>query len=604
MMTDQPTFASGRPRYRSPLILILGCAATPALSLGLGPAIQQSSLGQPLHLVVPIIAAAGDEMSGDCFRLSTAPVDADGVPRIAQARIRLERTAAGAQLVVTTTRAVNEPVIRVALEAGCDSAVRRDYTLLLDPAPIEPPMMAAEAPRAIEPATAAAAASAVAPATAARPAAGSSRASQPSRSRPKTASAGMATRKPPRAGSRASNADRLRISGPARVTRPTVAPGAGEGDRASAEIKAQQELALALEAETVVLRQRVNELSGMIERMEQEMRAATAARLAAEEAANAAPPAIVARWWESNWPLIAAVLGMASLIAGGLLWRRRHPTLPPGEWPISGLPASRFESNVADAPPAGSFTHAGSDPEPVAPAAQGLPTGGTPRPRVAVGRIDVAQAVAVSELSHVTEEARVYLALDRPDRAIEVLRQHIDDHSTNVPAAWLMLLDLYRSGGREQEFRRLAEDFHLHFNVQAPQWETFAGHSPDNLGLEAFPHLIEQLAALWGTEDCRSFLERLLYDNRQGRRIGFSLDAYDDILTLRQLLEALLSDSDSHEEAKLRAAWAAAQGATAAAPVAAATAAPTAARKAPRLPMTLDLELDLDEVVPPRPPKS
>jgi hypothetical protein len=53
-----------------------------------------------------------------------------------------------------------------------------------------------------------------------------------------------------------------------------------------------------------------------------------------------------------------------------------------------------------------------------------------------------------------------------------------------------------------------------------------------------------------------------LFDNRQGRRTGFSLVAYDDILTLRQLNEHLLAmpvNHDLEEEAKLRAAWAAAQ---------------------------------------------
>ena len=36
-----------------------------------------------------------------------------------------------------------------------------------------------------------------------------------------------------------------------------------------------------------------------------------------------------------------------------------------------------------------------------------------------------------------------------------------------------MLLDLYHTSGRRQDFRRLAEEFHLHCNVQAPLWEDF-----------------------------------------------------------------------------------------------------------------------------------
>ena len=51
-----------------------------------------------------------------------------------------------------------------------------------------------------------------------------------------------------------------------------------------------------------------------------------------------------------------------------------------------------------------------------------------------------ASTVAVSELSHVTEEAGVYLAFNRVDRAIEVLEQHIKTSPGTLPAAWMMLL--------------------------------------------------------------------------------------------------------------------------------------------------------------------
>jgi hypothetical protein len=70
--------------------------------------------------------------------------------------------------------------------------------------------------------------------------------------------------------------------------------------------------------------------------------------------------------------------------------------------------------------------------------------------------------------AHVTEEAAVYLAFNRVDRAIDVLREHIGTQPRSLPAAWLMLLDLYRSNSREQEFGRLAQEFHQHFNSQAP----------------------------------------------------------------------------------------------------------------------------------------
>ena len=52
--------------------------------------------------------------------------------------------AAGTTLVVTNARPVNDPIVRITVQAGCESAVRREYTLFMDPPPIEAPLVAAE----------------------------------------------------------------------------------------------------------------------------------------------------------------------------------------------------------------------------------------------------------------------------------------------------------------------------------------------------------------------------------------------------------------------------------------------------------------------------
>ena len=145
----------------------------------------------------------------------------------------------------------------------------------------------------------------------------------------------------------------------------------------------------------------------------------------------------------------------------------------------------------------------------------------------------------MSELSHVTEEARVFTALGHNDRAIEVLQDHIRRLPRSMPAAWLMLLDLYHAVGNRSEFRKLAENFHAHFNVRAPLWEEFAGESSvRRRHRSAFPHITQQVVALWRQPECRAYLEGLLYDNREGRRNGFPLTTYSDILLLLQVLDA------------------------------------------------------------------
>jgi hypothetical protein len=192
----------------------------------------------------------------------------------------------------------------------------------------------------------------------------------------------------------------------------------------------------------------------------------------------------------------------------------------------------------------------------------------------------------VSEVSHVTEEAGVYLAFNRPDRAMEVLEEHIRTTPHSLPAAWLMLLDLYHKQGREAEFNELAQRFHAQFNAQQPSWEAYRQQLQNERGLEGFPHIVRHLVAGWNKPECRDYLDHLLRENRDGRRTGFSLAAYEDIVFLRQLAEVLVAGPDM----RMRPVTVA----PIARPVAAVSAVPAPGPKPKRAP-TLDLELALDE---------
>ncbi|MEO8567035.1 MAG: hypothetical protein ABI541_11685 [Betaproteobacteria bacterium] len=117
-----------------PITGALALLVTPcALALSLGDAAPQSSLGQPLRVVVPIDAAKAQSLTAACVRVIADTSGGNGPPRLLTGRVTIDRTAAGTQLLVTTARAVNDPVVRLAVQAGCDGTTRRDYVLLLDP---------------------------------------------------------------------------------------------------------------------------------------------------------------------------------------------------------------------------------------------------------------------------------------------------------------------------------------------------------------------------------------------------------------------------------------------------------------------------------------
>jgi hypothetical protein len=258
-------------------------------------------------------------------------------------------------------------------------------------------------------------------------------------------------------------------------------------------------------------------------------------------------------WWRANWPLLAAIIGLPLLLAAGLLWRRgRDVVIHIPEGRAAGSATRRETPSVAPSPPPLRNPPAGvANPESEIEIAPPPPK---KSPHRAPASGDAANALAVSELLHVTEEARVYVALGHPERAIEVLNEHIRELPRPMPAAWLMLLDLYHANGLRQEFRQLAEDFHVQCNVQTPLWEGFGSDELDDGGIETFPHILRHIVDLWRKPECREYLERLLHDNRESRRTGFPLAAYSDILLLLQVLDApavVDIDSDLAVEGKL-----------------------------------------------------
>jgi hypothetical protein len=98
--------------------------------VALGNIALQSSLGQPLRVVIPVALSTGESINTSCLKLVGNPNP--GAPQLLTGRVSLERNAANMRLIVTSPRAIDEPALRISLEAGCGNTVRRDYVLLLD----------------------------------------------------------------------------------------------------------------------------------------------------------------------------------------------------------------------------------------------------------------------------------------------------------------------------------------------------------------------------------------------------------------------------------------------------------------------------------------
>ncbi len=631
------------PSAASALIVALMTAgAIPAaFALSLGGEQVSSSLGQPLRMIIPLLGSTADSLDTRCYRVVT-PSRSDGLSVVTQARIELQTSTTPPQLVIRSSRPIDEPVIRLSIEAGCDAPIRRDYTILLDPPPVSAPEprvplaapppalpMAAERPATLPGPVAMSAADKAVIAgeraasrrvANAAPLASTAKSLAPAKvvSREKSPSA-TTLRDKSAVGSatvRQIQQDKLEVQGGApagpssaaeiaslsalAVPRLRIAsdlvfreqrgnpPGAAPVDELQEAVAKdrrarllaapiERDLAPRLEADLVVAQRRLAELQSQLAAAGMVTKADVPAAVL-NKAPVAATPAVLqssASDWQ-RWVWIPGLLLVVGLIAFLLRQRRNQAatqfaattsesTLHVGDEEITVVRTVAAGNEGRNQPNSSSFGGAMTLPVTSTATAAEVATLPLTRPassssepgpviarhaeREASDRLnnplfqlrDTESHVDVTELSQVTDEAQVYADLGRNDQAIELLRDHIDAQTGELssPAPWLMIFELYRRTNNRQGYDELAPLFRKHFNGRVPEWDNYGHELALDDGLEAFPHLVARIERDWGTGEARKFLEELLYDNRGGSRLGFSLAAYRDILLLLQVHEGL-----------------------------------------------------------------
>lgn len=616
-------------------------AVPSAFALSLGGEQVTSALGQPLRMTVPLLGSTAEALDTRCFRVVT-PLRSDGLSVVAQARIELQSNTNPPQLIIRSVRSIDEPVVRISIEAGCDAPIRRDYTILLDPPSVElsepraviaaaPPALpvAAERPPSRVPTGNASAAD---KALVAMERAASRRTEKVSS--PKIVNGGQAGTKtalvardksaPAAATARQIQQDKLEVQGgsPLGVTSPAEIaslsalavprlriasdlaflappgnqPGAAPVDELQAAIAKdrrarllaapiESDLAPRLEADLVVAQRRLAELQSQLAAAGVVAKSDAPAPSLPSKVQSTAPAAVASSsggWDWQRWVWIPGLLMVAGL-AGFLLRQRRNQAATQfkavaleqsdhsADDEITVVRAVSPANRDRQEPGATHFDDVTVSPvatkaaavtvAPLAKVSGQARAPGAPNPiiatrdeREASDRLnnplfqlrDTESHVDVTELSQVTDEAQVYADLGRNDQAIEILRDHIDSQTGELssPAPWLMIFELYRRTNNRQGYDELAPQFRKHFNGRVPEWDNYGHELALDDGLEAFPHLVARIERDWGTGEARKFLEELLYDNRGGSRLGFSLAAYRDILLLLQVHEGLSAQPD------------------------------------------------------------
>ena len=129
-------------RLPAVIALFVGLAAgVDAAALGFGRAPQTAVLGQSLDFAIPLRLDTGESIAAECLSAEVSFGDRQVPPY--QVRTSITPDGADAAMVhVTTTPAVDEPVVTLTLTAGCAASVTRRFLLLADPPVIAATTMA------------------------------------------------------------------------------------------------------------------------------------------------------------------------------------------------------------------------------------------------------------------------------------------------------------------------------------------------------------------------------------------------------------------------------------------------------------------------------
>jgi len=491
-------------------LLLCLCHAGSAAALGLGEISVRSFLGQPLHATVALLDIT-PAIAADCFSLDAS---AGSIPPPPRAQLSIEQAGTQTLLHIRTSQPINDPVAQFVLVSSCEARLQRDYVVLLDPPAQVEAVSVREVP-AVEQ-TAAAPISAPAPAGSHRP------------HRVKRAPAVTATARPSAAAPRqpaaprhqaATGAPRLVLSGKHRVPPAADTPLALRLDTHLPDLtrpRPEKLTATELSDENTALSRKLAHLEAQLVALQQRNAELEARRVATPTMAPPPPKQPV------RWPSYLLAIGF--LTGGGLLatWLRRR-----------------------DGNPTSLASHADAEPwtQPDALPALGdmtqMPGFMPPTPQRMPEIAPPPHEEGTEVKDDILDQAEVFMAHGHSDLAAHLLQEHLREAPTESPVPWLLLLDLLHRAGDTATYNTASAECRRYFNVDVSN-PPISQDLETGVGLESYPHLLEQLVHVWNSPDIEAFFNDLIYDHRGGTRMGFEPGAYRDILLLRAIAQQAL----------------------------------------------------------------
>ncbi len=570
--------------------IALGIAG-PAIALGFGDFRAAALLGQPLNLALPVSLAEGETLTSNCVSAEVQSGDSRLQPGTVRARVTQGRDAGEAVIRISTTVAIDEPVVNVTVSAGCPPRITRTLVLLADP----PLVSVAAAPGAVPEGAAPRQGVAANDATSAAPLppARTARQATPPRAARSTparnmAPAGTAATAPTAA---ATPRPRSRPSASAAATPPPKPPAADERPRlqldggqvaasapavlaAEAQASAARQATLIAEAAASAAQQRMKDMESEVARLRADAKAQTDAlvKLRKQIAQDRNRPA------EAGW-LMPALIALAGLLGATALWlawqlrQKQNVTAAQRDaWYERAAPASAAHPMAGDRDEDSDYP--GVLPSRI-PSTLPPPPPPTPRPAIdapsmnppsmfntRAGGLDSmispptmpahtmvtlpilgqraddesSRAMSVDEQIDLEQQADFFIALGHDESAIDLLMAHLRSTGGGTPLPFLKLLEIHGRRGDREAYERTRVRFNQRFNSVAPEWQA---DPKSGRALEDYPLVVGRIQTAWPTPlDAMAELEALLFRRGAGSEM-FELPAYQEVLFLYQLARDL-----------------------------------------------------------------
>lgn len=560
-------------------IVLLSATAADAVTLGAlrGAAV----LGQPLRLVVETTLPSAEEMDPKCLGveflygdtaispLRTRALMAEGGGASSQRALRLE-----------ADEPVNEPIVTVTVRAGCSPRVQRQYTLFADPGhgdagvprtatsgvilpPANPAAQVRQAESGGTPALASGSGTTAAAATA--PATRPPKASAAAHPRPERPAA-KAQLKLDMLDDLESRPALLKQSWSLSAWQEGPHPKRDEAARWWSVLNAEPSRWIEQSLQAKQYEEQIRLLKLANEKERQQQQRLSEQLLTAEESRYANPlvyaltalgvlsttaalwaglrlrrKQVLSRpWWQAadppmsdNMPLDKAapatkpapVAVPAAAPADGWFDRLRRGI---GAQPGTASPkARRFGGENEDPARHDHGSDIDSDLSPLG-FSQGLLSSYVETPRTA----------RTEELFDIQQQADFFVSLGQQDQAIELLIHHIRDNEETSPMAYLDLLKIYHSLGRQREYDQIRETFNRIYTAAVPAMEDF---NQPTYGLEAYPSALNRIEALWPSAKVLDVIEESIFRKPgQNPRNAFTLEAYRELLLLHAIVKGYI----------------------------------------------------------------